>query len=167
MLVNPLCARGRKAAFLRLAVLFVLHALCAGNALAQEAAEARSSDEFAKQEKIYRSEGSDVPGGYITGRSLTGYAELLPIGFNDALQRLGPTDRWLDIGAGAGQAILDYYALGADPAKDGKPAPSRGKAQVVALSIEDRRSDSLRQLAASLGGGRVRYLYGRRLREYS
>ena len=63
-----------------------------------------------KQEKIYRSRGADVPDGYVTYRGLSDYAGFLSSGFCDALSRLDTSGRWLDIGAGAGQAILDYYA---------------------------------------------------------
>src|SRR5262249_61741194 len=63
-----------------------------------------------KQEKIYGTRGADVPRGYVTGRTLSDYLELLPAGFCDALGTLGSSDRWLDIGEGAGQAILGYSA---------------------------------------------------------
>lgn len=131
-------------------------------------AQPRLDEEFAKQEKIYRSRGADVPGGYVTYRTLRAYAELLPAGFNDALRKLGAGDRWLDIGAGGGQAILDYYA----PNYDGPPAgwvqpPPRPKAQAVAMSIEDRRTDQWLQRTAMPGGDGLRYVFGKRLREYS
>jgi SAM-dependent methyltransferase len=116
--------------------------------------------EIAKQEKIYSSRGADVPGGYITYRTLSTYAELLPSGFSAALRRLGSGDRWLDIGAGGGHAILDYYA-------PDYASTSRGKALAVAISIEDRRTDQWREHAMSIGGDRIRYLHGKRLREYS
>ena len=49
-----------------------------------------------------------------------------------------------------------------------KSAPgSGGKARAVAMSIEDRRTDKWRQQAASLGDDRIRYLSGKRLRDYS
>jgi SAM-dependent methyltransferase len=115
----------------------------------------RIAEEIAKQEKIYRSRGAAVPGGYVTYRTLAAYTELLPAGFDEALRKLGSGDRWLDIGAGDGQAILDYCA-----------APG-GKARAVAVSIEDRRTDEWRKQAASLGEDRIRYLFGKRLREYS
>ena len=104
--------KGWKTAGTRLAVLIVIvvQALGLGAGWPQEPAEPRLDKEFDKQEKIYRSRGADVPRGYVTGRGLSDYAELLPTGFCDALGRLGSSDRWLDIGAGAGQAILDYYA---------------------------------------------------------
>ena len=72
-------------------------------------------------------------------------------GFCDALGRLGSSDRWLDIGAGDGQAILDYYAPEDDAAPAEKCARSGGKARAVAMSIEDRRTDTWQQQAASLG----------------
>lgn len=145
-------------------------ALWAGMAFAQQAAqEPPAGEEFTKQEKIYRSRGVAVPGGYITTRSLASYAELLPSGFIEALRKLGPKDRWLDIGSGAGGAILDYYLVGI-PAEPGKNAFSRprGRAlQAVAVSIEDRRGERWHEYAASPAGGRVRYLHGKRLRDYS
>ena len=127
--------------------------------------EPRLDEEFAKQEKIYRSRGAEVPSGYVTGRGLSDYAELLPTGFCDALGKLGSSDRWLDIGAGAGQAILDYYAPEDDAASGEKCAGSGGKARAVAMSIEDRRTDKWREQAASLGDDRIRYLSGKRLRD--
>src|SRR5260221_645383 len=48
-----------------------------------------------------------------------------------------------------------------------KCAQSISKARAVALSIEDRRTDKWREQAANLGNDRIRYLSGRRLREYS
>jgi SAM-dependent methyltransferase len=116
--------------------------------------------EIAKQERIYGSRGADVPAGYVTYRTLSAYAELLPSGFSAALRRLGSGDRWLDIGAGGGHAILDYYA-------PDYVVTSRGKALAVAISIEDRRTDQWREHAMSIGGDRIRYLHGKRLREYS
>ena len=124
-------------------------------------------EEMAKQEKIYRSRGVDVPSGYVTGRGLSDYAGLLPSDFCDALSSLGSSDRWLDIGAGDGQAILDYYAL----ENDGEPAEkcvrSFSRARAIAMSIEDRRTGKWQQQATIFGGERIRYLSGKRLRHYS
>jgi hypothetical protein len=127
----------------------------------------RSEEEVAKQEKIYRSQGSEAPSGYVTNRALSDYAELLPAGFCNALGMLGSSDRWLDIGAGEGQAVLDYYAPEDAAAPAEKCTGFRGKARAVAMSIEDRRTDKWQQQAASLGDGRIRYVSGKRLRNYS
>ena len=128
----------------------------------------RLNEEFAKQQKIYLSRGAEVPRGYVTYRTLAAYADLLPAGFSVALRKLGSGDRWLDIGAGAGQAILDYYAPNYDgPPAGWAPPPPRAKAQAVAMSIEDRRTDQWLQRTAMPGGDGLRYLFGKRLREYS
>jgi SAM-dependent methyltransferase len=132
----------------------------------QESAPPQINEEIAKQEKIYRSRGAHVPSGYVTNRALWDYVEILPHGFCDALASLGSTDRWLDIGAGDGQAILDYYAP-ADRAPAVKCNGYRGRARAVAMSIEDRRTEKWQQQAASLGDDRIRYLSGKRLRQYS
>ncbi len=129
----------------------------------QEPVQPRIDQEFAKQEKIYGRRGA---GSYTTNRGLLSYAEVLPSGFCDALGGLGSSDRWLDIGAGEGQAILDYYAPRDDAAPE-KCGGSGPKAYAVAISIEDRRTDRWRQQAASLGDDRLRYLAGKRLRQYS
>lgn len=164
-----LSVQGGKTTGTRLAVLIVmlLQAFGLRAGWSQELAQPRINEEIAKQEKIYRSRGAHVPSGYVTDRALSDYAELLPSGFCDALGRLGSSDRWLDIGAGAGQAILDYYALEDDTAPAEKCARSFSKAGAIAMSIEDRRTDQWRQQAAIFGGDRLRYLSGKRLREYS
>ena len=76
----------------------------------QSSAPPQINEEIAKQEKIYGSRGADVPSGYVTNRALSDYVEILPYGFCDALASLGSSERWLDIGAGGRQAVLDYYA---------------------------------------------------------
>jgi SAM-dependent methyltransferase len=150
-----------------LALLSLLQALGPGASWPQQPAQPRTDEEIAKQEKIYRSQDTNVPSGYVTSRALSDYAELLPSGFCQDLSRLGSSDRWLDIGAGEGQAILDYYALEDNAAPAEKCAQPRGKARAVAISIEDRRTDKWQQQAASLDYGRIRYLSGKRLRNYS
>jgi SAM-dependent methyltransferase len=161
-----LSRKGWKTAGIGLVVLIVI-VLQARAGWSQEVAPPRLDKEFAEQEKIYRSRGADVPSGYVTGRALSDYAQLLPSGFCDALGNLGSSDRWLDIGAGSGQAILDYYAPKHDAAPGEQCAGSGGKASAVAMSIEDRRTDKWRERAASVGDDRIRYLSGKRLREYS
>jgi len=161
--------KGWKAAAARLAVVsaIVVRALGLEVGWPQEPAQPRLDEEFTKQEKIYRSRGAEVPSGYVTNRGLSDYAELLPSGFCDALGRLGSSDRWLDIGAGAGEALLDYHASADDAAPAQKCGRSAEKARAVAMSIEDRRTDRWRDQAASFGDDRVRYLSGKRLRQYS
>ena len=160
---------GGTAAVARRAVVAVviMLALALEAAWAQELPQPRLEEEKAKQEIIYGSRGADVPQGYTINRGLSAYAEQLPTGFCDALGRLGSTDRWLDIGAGTGQAILDYYAPEGDAPSDRTCVGSGGKAQAVAISIEDRRTDKWRERAASVGDDRIRYLSGKRLRQYS
>lgn len=133
----------------------------------QEPTEPRLDKEFDKQEKIYRSQGTDVPSGYVTNRGLPDYLELLPSGFCDALGSRGSSDRWLDIGAGSGQAILDYYAPDNEATPSKKCSGAGGRMRAVALSIEDRRTDEWQRHAARLGDDRIRYLSGKRLRNYS
>src|SRR5919109_1890821 len=159
---------GCKGRCLAVLTVIVLQSFGLGVDCAQAPVQPRIDEEIAKQEKIYRSRGADVPSGYITGRALSDYAELLPSGFCDALGSLTSADRWLDVGAGDGEAILDYYALGGDevvPAR--KCTRLSGRARAVAISIEDRRTDKWQQQAASFGADRMRYLSGKRLRDYS
>jgi SAM-dependent methyltransferase len=161
--------KGWKIAGTGLAVLIVIvpQALGLGVGWPQESAQPRMDEAIAKQEKIYRSRGANIPSGYVTNRALSDYVELLPSGFCDALGRLGSSDRWLDVGAGDGQAILDYYAPADNTAPAEKCAGYGGRARAVAMSIEDRRTDKWRQQAASLGDDRLRYLSGKSLRHYS
>ena len=148
----------------RLAVVIVMAAQMLGAGWVQEPVQPRIDEEFVKQEKIYRRRGA---GSYTTNRGLSDYAEVLPSGFCDALGRLGSSDRWLDIGAGEGRAILDYYAPQDDVAPGEKCGGSGLKARAVAISIEDRQTDKWKQRAASLGDDRIRYLSGKRLSQYS
>ena len=162
-------AKGWKTAVARLALLIVivLQPLEPGAGWTQEPVQPRIDEEFAKQEKLYRRRGADVPGSYVTNRGLSRYAEVLPTGFCDALGSLGSSDRWLDIGAGEGQAILDYYSPQDDTAPAEECGGSGPKARTVAISIEDRRTDKWKQQAARLGDDRIQYLSGKRLRHYS
>jgi SAM-dependent methyltransferase len=149
----------------RLAIAALLPLLCPAPAAAQEGVSPHFHEELRKQESIYRSQGGAVPGGYVVNRGLAKYAGLLPSGFEAALRDLGPGDRWLDVGAGSGQAILDYYAQ-QDRRRDEIPF-EREKARAVAVSIEDRRTGVWAEQAAALGGSRIQYLFGKPLRNYS
>ena len=163
--VNSSVPRWQTAAA-RLAVLIVItKALGLRAGWSQEPAQPPINEEFLEQEKIYRSRGADGRRVYTTDRGLSRYTELLPSGFCDALGRLGSSDRWLDVGAGQGEAILDYY-LPEDAAAE-KCRGSGARARAVAISIEDRRTEDWKQQAAGLGDDRIRYLFGKRLRQYS
>ena len=147
----------------RLAVMIVMAAQLLGAVSIQEPVQPRIDEQFQKQEKIYRRRGA---GSYTANRGLSRYAEVLHTDFCDALGRLGGSDRWLDIGAGEGRAVLDYYAAQEDKASE-KCGGSGPKASAVAISIEDRRTNDWKERAASLGDHRMRYLAGKHLREYS
>jgi len=124
-------------------------------------------DEFDRQDGIYSSKGSDVPEGYVIDRSLLSYTYTLAEEFNRSLAALGKKDRWLDIGAGEGRAILDYCTGKYDALNASLDDDEEGKAQAVAISIEDRRTHRWHETAASVQPDRLRYLYGKRFREYS
>ena len=148
----------------RLALVTVIAVQSLAAAWVQEPVQPRIDEEFGKQEKIYHRHGK---ASYIANRGLSNYAEVLPKGFCDALGSLNGSDRWLDIGAGSGQAILDYYAPQDNSASRKTCSGTGGKVRAVALSIEDRRTDQWRDLAASLRDERLKYFSGKRLREYS
>ena len=150
-----------------IAALLVLQTLWLGNSFAADAGAPQFSEELSKQEQIYKSRGEQRPEGYVIDRSLLSYAHTLSPEFDRSLANLGPKDRWLDIGAGRGQAILDYYAPRYDMMHpDGRERRGR-KARAVAISIEDRREPLWNQTAASLGENQIQYLFNKRLREYT
>lgn len=147
-------------------VLFAIQGGTLGTGYAQERDRSRIEKELSKQDSVYRSTGNDVPSGYTTDRSLSDYMEMLTADFGRDLTKLGPNDRWLDVGAGQGQAILDYLAS-SDPSASLKKVRAPQRAHAVALSIEDRRTPIWKALEAELGPARVEYLVNRRLREYT
>lgn len=149
------------------AVLLVLPTLWPGSAHSQQPGSRTLDEEFKKQEAIYQSQGESVPSGYVVGRSLLSYASILPAGFHRSLGDLGPSDRWLDIGAGEGNAVLDYYTARYDSLEPLGSKQGSGKAQAVAMSIEDRRTPRWYEIAARLEPGQIRYLAGKRMREYT
>src|SRR5512147_2609351 len=118
-------------------------ALLPGAARAQSDASPEIREQRSIMESIYHSKGRDTPPGYTIDRSLFSYIDTLHPEFGRSLATLGPDDRWLDIGAGQGRAILDYYT----PAYASKDAEGRErpKASAVAISIEDRTTYRWRQ----------------------
>ncbi len=150
---------------MRKAVSIFVAVLWLGVVHAQPVSVVPFGDELLKQENIYKGDGEQRKSGYTVDRPLAAYADGLPSEFERTLSLLGPTDRWLDIGAGEGQAVLDYYAPSAKTA-DGREFLER-KARAVAMSIEDRRSPLWQETAARLGKDQIQYLAGRRLGEYS
>jgi len=151
---------------INLAVLVVSEVLWLQPAFSQAPSVSEFRQEVSKQEGIYRSS-TDKPGGYTVDRGLADYASALSPEFDRELANLGPKDRWLDIGAGEGQAILDYYTPDYD-ARHVEGLARRGKkARAVAMSIEDRRTPKWLQKEASLDLNQIQYLYDKSLREYS
>jgi SAM-dependent methyltransferase len=143
-------------------VLVLLQALWPSSAHAQSTQNSKIEEEALKQESIYQSKGDKVPEGYVIGRALPAYVNALPSEFGQDLANLGTSGRWLDIGAGEGQAILDYY----NPVSPLEKTRDENKAQSVAISIEDRRTTRWHQTAARLETNQIRYLYGKSLRDY-
>src|ERR1043166_1382234 len=152
---------------IRIIVLLVLPILGLAASRAADPGSAKFSDEVSKQESIYRSDGEQTVEGYTVDRSLSVYTDGLPSDFDRALAMLGPADRWLDIGAGKGQAVLDYFNPSYDLTHPQGQERRGTKAQAVAMSIEDRRTALWQQTAARLGGTQLQYLIGKRLRDYS
>ena len=145
----------------------LLHTLWLGTSHAADADSLKRDLELSKQVTIYYSEGERIPTGYTVDRTLADYAYGLSPAFAPALENLGPRDRWLDIGAGMGKAILDYYAPGYDVTHAEERARRGGKAQAIAMSIEDRITLQWHEMAAKLQPNQMQYFYGKRLREYS
>jgi SAM-dependent methyltransferase len=145
-------------------LMFALQVLCAAPSPAQAPVAPAVDSEAAKQTEIYRSRGEQVPEGYVIDRSLLSYAFVLPAEFTRTLASLGAGDRWLDVGAGEGRAILDYATSQYDAMLQGHNGK---KAKAVAMSIEDRRTRRWHETAAKLGPDQIGYLVGRRFREYS
>jgi hypothetical protein len=157
--------------FIAVPLLFAPPAVRAGDKGATGVLAKPAGDELSRQDAIYRTKGDDVPEGYVTDRALPAYADMFSTGFVQALARLGPSERWLDIGAGSGQAILDYYrplaARLPELARMIGVRPSWARASSVAISLEDRRRPAWSSVAADLDAGRIRYLAFRPLEEYS
>jgi hypothetical protein len=152
---------------IRVALALVLSVVWLAGSHAADAPGVKLDEEVLKQDRIYRGQGEEVTPGYTVDRALMIYADGLPSGFDRALADLGPADRWLDIGAGEGKAVLDYYTRAYDLAHpEGRDRRGR-KAQAVAISIEDRRTRLWEVTAATLEPDQIRYLSGRRMRDYS
>ena len=148
-------------------VLLVLPALWPGQSFAADPAVPQFKEELSKQQQIYQSRGEQTPEGYVIDRSLLSYAHTLSPAFDGSLAKLEAKDRWLDIGAGRGQAIIDYFELRYDRMHyDGQERTGR-KAQAVGMSIEDRRLPAWHEKAATLKPNQIQYFFGKTLREYS
>src|SRR5687767_14709927 len=91
-----------------LGLILLLQGFCVTVAWSAAGPTAAFGEEAAKQKEIYDSKGAKTPDGYVIDRSLLSYSHLLPAEFFKSLSRLGPQDRWLDIGAGEGRAVIDY-----------------------------------------------------------
>jgi hypothetical protein len=123
-------------------------------------------EEFAKQKRIYGDKEEFFRDGYVVDRSFAMYALTLASGFDGDVARLGPDQRWLDIGAGQGKAVLDYYGWRFDLMHDKVRKRDAKKARAVAISIEDRRTPAWEETAATLEPGQMRYLCNKRFGEY-
>lgn len=149
--------------------MFVLSLAAPVHAAEQSAPSAdEMQQELSRQREIYRSRGDATPSGYTIDRSLLTYTQGLASGFRRSLAELGRDDRWLDIGAGEGRAVIDYVTSRYEAYFDGFEARPRAdeRARVVAMSIEDRRTHRWHEASKTLPPGQIEYLFGKSLSEY-
>ncbi len=147
--------------------LIAIAALLAQPAFAQTKDSTTIELEKSRQQSIYHGRGELRPEGYTIDRTLDTYGDALGPTFDRALASLGPQDRWLDIGAGRGQAVLDYFSLSYDKL-NAEGRERRGKkASAVAMSIEDRRTEDWKRTAARLEPKQLQYLFNKRMGEYT
>ena len=142
-------------------------ALLAQPAFAQTKDSTKIDLEKSRQQSIYHGRGELRPEGYTIDRGLNTYGDALGPTFERALANLGPQDRWLDIGAGRGQAVLDYFSLSYDKLNASGRERSGKKARAVAMSIEDRRTEDWNRTAARLEPNQLQYLFNKRMGEYT
>lgn len=149
-------------------LLWIVQCLWLGAGYAADAPpSANLNEEALKQERIYHSAGDQVPSGYTIDRGISDYARALANDFDPALAKLSPSERWLDIGAGSGRAVLDYYSVEYN-LQHRRDSVLRGRqANSIAMSIEDRRTKEWEKTAASLAPNQLQYLYDKRLRDYT
>jgi hypothetical protein len=151
----------------RVGLFLLLQLSCACAIAAGQTARIEFTEEFSRQERIYLDQDELARGGYVVDRSLAAYAMTLSAEFDRALTKLGPNDRWLDIGAGQGKAVLDYYGWRFDVMHKAAAKRNASKAKAVAISIEDRRTAFWHDTAATLQAGQIQYLCNKRFGEYS
>jgi hypothetical protein len=152
-----------------LAALSALLALAIPAASAAEPAKPPAAvldGEMSRQQEIYRSRGAATPSGYTIDRALETYARGLNTGFLQTLAGLHGAERWLDIGAGEGRAVIDYCTTPASAMPGGFAAWPTARASVLAMSIEDRRTDDWHRAAASAPPCRMEYVFGKPMGEY-
>ncbi len=140
--------------------MLVLQFMLLGQGYSADSQRQDLNKEASKQEALYHSKADELPEGYVIDRSLLSYIDTLSFDFDRRLAGMGPHDRWLDIGAGKAQAILDYYGSGDDHRQT-------TKAKAVAISVEDRRTPIWYKTAAALGSNQIQYYFDKRLGGYS
>lgn len=148
-------------------VLLALATCAACAADAEKPATGSLDGEMSRQQDIYRSRGAATPSGYTIDRALETYARGLNAGFLRTLAGLRETDRWLDIGAGEGRAVIDYCTAPPGAMPDGFEPRNGPRASVLAMSIEDRRTDEWHRAVTSLPPGRMSYVFGKPMGEYA
>lgn len=114
---------------------------------------------------------------YEFGRSFSDYVDLLSPSqatlqnrrpFYDVACSLGTQQRWLDVGAGAGVAITDYFLR---PIQD-----HRGKktlyqcsgyqyAEVVGITVEDQKNEHMKQIISSIGS-KIKFFTGKYFEDF-
>jgi len=122
--------------------------------------------ERARQQQIYYGSGEKHLDLYVVDRGLAEYTNVFGEPFDRTLAALGPDERWLDIGAGMGLAIMDYLAPVYTPKFATRPRDQK-KARTVAMSIEDRRTPYWHLMAAHQEARQMQYVHSKRLREYT
>jgi hypothetical protein len=147
--------------------LMVLQALWVGAAFCADPVNILIKQELKKQEEILRSNEAGVLENYTVDRNLEDYIGALAFDFDQTLARLEPRHRWMDIGAGRGQAILDYFSPSYDRSHPEGRDRRGGKARAVAISVEDRRTAQWHQMAGRLGDNQIAYFFDKRMRDFS